>query len=68
MFNPRVIRFLPVLEPDTAAETHSLVSLACRQSQTLHVSLVFLTFTSSKREQIHLASYLMGVMGKAVGA
>jgi hypothetical protein len=34
VFNPWIIRFLPVLEPGTAVETHSLVSPACRQSDT----------------------------------
>jgi hypothetical protein len=52
VFNPRIICFLPVFEPDTTVETHSLISLACRQSQTLRVSLVFLTFTKSKHKQI----------------
>jgi hypothetical protein len=56
MFNPRVVCLLPVFEPATAVETHSLISLACRQSQTLNVSLVFLTFTTSKLEQTDVKS------------
>lgn len=56
MFNPWVVRLLPVFEPTTTVETHSLVSLACRQSQTINVSLVFLTFTTSKLEQIDVKS------------
>jgi hypothetical protein len=35
MLNPWVIHFLPVFEPNTTVETHSLVSLACKQPQTL---------------------------------